>query len=317
LFNRYSNKEETFPIGNAASTSNVPQGLSDEDEIAKFQQQQRQRGLMIDPETQKWVNAPQIKMDIKRPGKLDNSPELLQQKIMQMQKEVSAKNNNRPAGNAAYQERNRRISPSKEELNKLYSKDLMEQQYGGDLRRFTGGMQQFQPGGSPVTYANNPALNDIPKMTMKSSKEVGQELMMDSRNKVTEDVNTNPQQFSVDYKNKNMYDIDPEAALATANAGIRGVTGMIDRFKNKDREAKMYENLTADNLYAADPSRDAGDYDVNTGLYRPNEQGAVHTSRSAQYGGNANYSEGDVMDMTEEELEEFLANGGEVEYLNY
>jgi hypothetical protein len=114
-----------------------------------------------------------------------------------------------------------------------------------------------------------------------------------------------------------MYDIDPEAALATANAGIRGVTGMIDRFKNKDREAKMYENLTADNLYAADPSRDAGDYDVNSGLYRPNEQGAVHTSRSAQYGGNANYSEGDVMDMTEEELEEFLANGGEVEYLNY
>jgi aconitase A len=133
-----------------------------------------------------------------------------------------------------------------------------------------------------------------------------------------------PGNFSIDVKNKNMYEIDPEAALATANAGIRGVTGMIDRFKNKDREAKMYDNLTADNLYASDPSRDAGDYDVNSGLYRPNEQGATHTSRSAQYGGMM-YQDGgyydeeedddDVAYMTEDQIKQFLANGGEIEYL--
>ena len=317
LFNRYNDQEE-IPTGDVASTSNAPsptqKPLSDEEEVAKFQHQQRKNGKRWDEAKQAWVNAEQIRMDLKKPSLLGPSESLTRAKYEEAIKAQGSKaDQNRPIGNAAYEERNRRISPSKEKLNKLYSRDLMEQQYGGDLHRFVGG------GDSPVTYTDNPALKDVTKISLPtiSSKDAGKQLMMDSREKVTEQVNTDPKQYSVDYKVKNMYEVDPEAALATANAGIRGVTGMLDRFKNKKSEAKMYDNLTADNLYAADPSRDAGDYDVNTGLYRPNEQGAVHTSRSAQYGGNANYSEGDVIDMTEEELEEFLANGGEVEYLNY
>jgi hypothetical protein len=131
-----------------------------------------------------------------------------------------------------------------------------------------------------------------------------------------------PGDFSMDFKNKNIWEIDPEASLAVINAGTRGAAGMIDRFRNRDREAKMYDNLTADNLYASDPSRDRGDYDINTGLYRPDEQGAVHTSRSAQYGGMI-YQDGgyydeeddDVAYMTEDQIRQFLANGGEIEYL--
>ena len=346
LFNRYNDQEE-IPTGDVASTSNAPssnQGsISDEEEVAKFQHQQRKNGKRWDEAKQAWVNAEQIRMDLKKPSLLGPSESLTRSKYEEAIKAQGSKaDQNRPIGNAAYEERNRRISPSKEKLNKLYSRDLMEQQYGGGLHRFVGG------GDSPVTYTDNPALVGMSNVDMISLNEGIPGLQQSSfwgdqasfnketpvnTQKQPEQIKTDPTQissdqakkayqatpgnFSVDVKNKNMYEVDPEAALATANAGIRGVTGMLDRFKNKKSEAKMYDNLTADNLYAADPSRDAGDYDVNTGLYRPNEQGAVHTSRSAQYGGNANYSEGDVIDMTEEELEEFLANGGEVEYLNY
>ena len=78
-------------------------------------------------------------------------------------------------------------------------------------------------------------------------------------------------------------------------------------------------NLTADNLYASDPSKDRGDYDTNSGLYRLDEMGQKWNSRSKQYGGNIYQDdtmvEGDEVDMTEEEIAEFIANGGELEYL--
>ena len=126
-----------------------------------------------------------------------------------------------------------------------------------------------------------------------------------------------PGDVSIDYKTKNAF--DPKAMLNVTNAGIRGVTGMIDRARNKKSEAKMYDNLTADNLYASDPSKDRGDYDANTGLFRMDEQGQQWNSRSKQYGGNiyqdGGMVEGDEMFMTEEEIQEFLANGGDLEFI--
>jgi hypothetical protein len=191
--------------------------------------------------------------------------------------------------------------------------------YGGDLSRFIP--QALLGKETPVTMANNPA-NSVLKMPIKSSKDVGQQLMMDSRKKLEGEAKFQPDEYSVDYKAKKAPIDDLQGAILTTNAGIEAGVGMIDRFKNKDREAKMYENLTADNLYASDPSRDRGDYDTNTGLYRPDQQGAVHTSRSAQYGGSL-YQDGgfydeeddDVAYMTEDQIKQFLANGGEIEYL--
>jgi hypothetical protein len=105
----------------------------------------------------------------------------------------------------------------------------------------------------------------------------------------------------------------------TINAGVQGVTGLINRAQDQKAEAKMQENLTADNLYASDPSKDRGDYDTNSGLYRLDEMGQKWNSRSKQYGGDiyqdGGMVEGDEVDMTEEEIAEFIANGGELEYL--
>jgi hypothetical protein len=97
---------------------------------------------------------------------------------------------------------------------------------------------------------------------------------------------------------------------------------MVDRFQNKKNQKEMYKNLTADNIYGADTSRDRGDYDSNSGLYRPDEMGQTWNSRSKQYGGqndylneDPDYVEGDELDMTDEEIQDYLAKGGEIEYL--
>jgi hypothetical protein len=212
---------------------------------------------------------------------------------------------------------------------------------GGDLSRFTGG------GNSPVTYTDNPALvgmsnvdmltlnegiqglqptnfwNDqqsfnekVPVNTQKQPEEIKMDKAQLSSDQAKKEYQATPGNFSMDFKTKNMWEIDPEGSLATLNAGVRGATGMLNRFTNNKQNSKRFENLTADNLYASDPSRDRGDYDTNTGLYRPNDQGQTWGSRSAQYGGAMNdYYEDEEVDMTEEELADFLANGGEVEYL--
>ena len=219
-----------------------------------------------------------------------------------------------------------------------------EMQYGGDLRRFLpradGGAE------SPVTFTNNPALAGMSDVDMISLNPGIQGL---GNSALTGFMNTNaptrdqsqdpaqmtidpnqieshqaekvyagtPDDISVDYKTKNAF--DPEAMLNTVNAGVRGVTGLIDRARNKKNEAKMYDNLTADNLYASDPSKDRGDYDANTGLFRMDEQGQQWNSRSKKYGGNiyqeGGMVEGDEMFMTEEEIQEFLANGGDLEFI--
>ncbi len=220
-----------------------------------------------------------------------------------------------------------------------------EMQYGGDLRRF---MPQAQEGfQSPVVYTNNPAMHGMTQVDMISLNPGIQGLGASSldtsfmnKNTPTRDQSNDPKQYTidptqieshqaenvyagpegdvaVDYKTKNSY--DPEAIVNTVNAGVRGVTGLLNRRDAARQEAKMSDNLTADNLYASDPSKDRGDYDTNSGLYRLDEMGQKWNSRSKQYGGNiyqdGGMVEGDEVFMTDEEIQEFLANGGDLEFI--
>jgi hypothetical protein len=189
-----------------------------------------------------------------------------------------------------------------------------QKQYGGDMEPYLP--IALYGTESPVSMVDSPVNNDL-RMPTKSSKEVGQQMMMDSRKKLEGEANYMPDEYTVDYKAKSKWLGDRQGAILSANAAVEGLAGGINRFRNRNAEAMMYANTTADNNYASDPSKDSGDYDINTGLYRPDQQGKTWGSRSAQYGGSSNYNEGDEVEMTEEELEQFLANGGEVEYLNY
>jgi hypothetical protein len=129
----------------------------------------------------------------------------------------------------------------------------------------------------------------------------------------------NPGEVTVDVRNRLSND-QLQAGMNLANAGIRGITGFKNRMDDARIARDFYDNFTADNLYASDPSRDRGDYS-ESGLYRPDEQGQIWYGRSKQYGGGINfgedpdYVEGDEVYMTDDEIRQYMANGGQVEYL--
>jgi hypothetical protein len=196
-------------------------------------------------------------------------------------------------------------------------------QYGGDLERF---LPEAQTGmQNPISYANNPAVANVTQNYFDKNNQAKPgdftDIFADYAAANKKDASGGyEQETAVDYKAKKAPgSFDGEAMVNTINAGVQGVTGLINRAQDRKAEAKMADNLTADNLYASDPSKDRGDYDTNSGLYRQDEMGQKWNSRSKQYGGDiyqdGGMVEGDELDMTEEEIEEFLANGGELEYL--
>jgi hypothetical protein len=109
----------------------------------------------------------------------------------------------------------------------------------------------------------------------------------------------------------------------TVNAAADFTTGILNDVQNNAIQEDMnLNNYTSDNLYNPSTNKDKGDYVAygqQTGLFRPDETGQETSGRfSVQKGGymqDGGFTEGDEVDMTEEELEAFLANGGEVEYL--
>lgn len=145
---------------------------------------------------------------------------------------------------------------------------------------------------------------------------------------------TQNQFIGVENKRKNMWNIDPEAGVNVFNAGARGVMGMFDRMQNKKRERELMLN-TVDpmNLYASANEQDRGDWQdfgSKSGMYRYDQQGQDRSSRATygnyattQYGGfmqqggfaDDYFEEDEEVYMTPEELEQFLAAGGQVEYL--
>jgi hypothetical protein len=233
--------------------------------------------------------------------------------------------------------------------------EMTREQYMGEYGHYNdgGALRKFIPtaqygGDSPVVYTNNPAMDGMTDVDMLSLNPGIQGLDQSSLTSFmnvdspTRDQSQDPKQYTVDpnqasrqqtekvyepegdvtYDFKTKTYVDPKAALLAGNAAAKGVLGFVDRMQNKKNEAKMYKNLTSDNLYASDPSRDRGDYESNSGLYRPDDMGETWNSRSAQMGGqnsylneDPDYVEGDEVDMTDEELANFIANGGEVEYL--
>lgn len=215
-------------------------------------------------------------------------------------------------------------------------------QYGGNTGYF------FQNGGpfvgaNPVVYTGNPALvgqSDVGMITLNQgiqgqgqinwadlNNNKGFNLQQPTQYTVDptqrEDYQVaktfNPGEVTVDVRNRLSND-QLQAGMNLANAGIRGITGFKNRMDDARIARDFYDNFTADNLYASDPSRDRGDYS-ESGLYRPDEQGQTWYGRSKQYGGGINfgedpdYVEGDEVYMTDDEIRQYMANGGQVEYL--
>ena len=133
-----------------------------------------------------------------------------------------------------------------------------------------------------------------------------------------------PEYYGVKSKAENQRSFDGEAAVNVFNAGAQGVLGMIDRRQKAKQERKMMENeFNADNLYATSTAKDRGDwvdYGSQLGQYRFDQMGQDRSGRFSygQEGGymqEGGFTEGQEVEMTEAELADFIANGGEVEYI--
>ena len=129
----------------------------------------------------------------------------------------------------------------------------------------------------------------------------------------------------VDNKLKTMRDIDPEGTLNAVDAGINGFVGMLDNVKSRAKEKQMLlDNADPMNNISTTRNQDRGDWGDTGhkfGWLRYDQEGADRNSRATfgRYGGymedGGNYEDDEEIYMTPEELEQFLAAGGQVEYL--
>jgi hypothetical protein len=215
--------------------------------------------------------------------------------------------NGRPIGNTTYEQRNRAMSPSPEKLNELYKRDVFDDYKYGGLHKF---LPQAEPGlETPVTQDER-----FERLPIVSAKDAFKPIYDQSLKNLEDKANFEPNEYTVDYKRKDILAGDLSETLPWVNTGLIGSASIVDNFRNKDREAARFEKMNIENLVAVDPSPNKGYEDTNSGL--AGDMGQRAYSQSKQYGGAMDdYYEDEEVDMTEEELADFLANGGEVEYL--
>lgn len=137
------------------------------------------------------------------------------------------------------------------------------------------------------------------------------------------DMNLPGNKVSVDYRNKNMYELNPEIGVLQFNTGLSAATGLKNMYDTKLAQNQVYNKFSGDATAAERRITDKGGFDTNSGLYQPDQmgfEGVISRFGGSIYedGGSVydDIDEGDEVMMTPEQLQEFLANGGEVEYLN-
>jgi hypothetical protein len=130
----------------------------------------------------------------------------------------------------------------------------------------------------------------------------------------------------LDYASGMSTTTDLEPVNNIVNAGMRGIAGRIGSNEAKAAERKLMQKTDSNANYAAQAAQKRGDHvDFGSGLgdYRPDDTGQDKNSFSSygkyggymKKGGSANYNEGDEVYMTAEDIKNFRANGGQIEYI--
>jgi len=174
-------------------------------------------------------------------------------------------------------------------------------QYGGD-------MDMYATGGDPLhaSVDQDERLEPLPVKTLGDLKPLGQQMMMDSRKNIADEANFAPEEYTVDYKVKNAFNVNFPQAISAANAGVNKLASFLGRRQEED-----FRPLTHEELTGTMARRQEGTHD-EYGNYIPDKQANLSNSLYSKYGGS---TVGDELDMTDEEIEEFLANGGELEFI--
>jgi len=128
-------------------------------------------------------------------------------------------------------------------------------------------------------------------------------------------------EVEIDVKNKNVYGVDLEADLAVANKFVSIAPAIQNRREaNKllgNKKLKKPSDAQYANNPAGDPWQSKGQTSISGstyGLFDPRNAGQINYSGRSQYGGSI-YKEGGVAYMSADELQKFMEEGGEIEFI--
>ena len=117
------------------------------------------------------------------------------------------------------------------------------------------------------------------------------------------------------FKNKQEWNIDAKGALDFGNMAGNKLAGFLERSQQTKQNRNMGSKYDASNLYAQTDEKDRGTYGQE-GDFKPNETGFKGV---VKYGGymeeGGSYKEGGYTWMSKEQIEQFLAEGGELEFV--
>lgn len=202
---------------------------------------------------------------------------------------------------------------------------LNKKDYKGDTVDFTGKVIKKRdpnfsldvpelkvPGTMDKNYTN-PLTGEKPAITAGSDGKyvdnTASDLTVDPKAK---------QGTSEDYLNKKNWDKTRDN-FALGMAGVNAGLDIADQIRARKQENQMLANTTAaETNYGISNADDRGDYDPNSGLFRPDQtgfKGVAEYGGVYANGGSTEDDDEDVQYMTQEEIDDFIANGGELEYL--
>lgn len=194
---------------------------------------------------------------------------------------------------------------------------IVNDEEGNNLRRYIGSNPanepQYRNGGQMFYMAQDGT--EIPRINpIRTLSQVDYNTLQDQSIPIRND-----QSARLDINQSRRY--NPEEVVNWSLAGVDVLTNMFnqdDRNAAKKREQELYG---AENNFLTRPGGDRGEYGqtgMYTGEFVPNQMTPVQFSGKgpSQYKCGGQYEEGGEYEMTEEELAEFIANGGEVEYID-
>jgi hypothetical protein len=212
--------------------------------------------------------------------------------------------------------------------------DYTEYAYGGDIavpdlyRAQAGTQVAFDPNKNNTSFSNlqssftgtptkdvagTPIQPTVPESMQPKN------ITIDPNQPNRESVLDQPDNVSQDFVSKKDWNkIGDDFALG--KAAVEGALDQVDQINARKQENQLLANTTsAEANYGISNADNRGNYDPNSGLFRPDQMGsnAVVKYGGGIYatGGNTEDEDEDTQYMTQEEIDDFIANGGELEYL--
>ena len=211
--------------------------------------------------------------------------------------------------------------------------DYTQYAYGGDIsvpdlyRAQVGTEVAFDPNANNTSFANlqgffdkaptkdvagNPIQPTVPESMQPKN------ITIDPNQPNRESVLDQPDNVSQDFESKKNWDKTRDN-FDLGKAAVEGVLDINDKVNARKQENQMLANTTsAEANYGISNADDRGDYDPNSGLFRPDQMGAMQSKYGGGIyatGGSTEDEDEDTQYMTQEEIDDFIANGGELEYL--